>query len=88
MKVVMLDEKQKIPEIDKGDTLTLHITRGAEASEFVAERPPYRIWVCPVSGGWLMKSEANKVGPMFFIANDKPLEAVAALIALIADDRL
>jgi hypothetical protein len=88
MKMVVLDGKAKIPEIREGDTLTVHMTRDDAATEFKSTRTPYRIWVCPVNGGWLLRSEATKTGPMFFASYDKPLEAVSALIALMADDRL
>jgi hypothetical protein len=88
MKMVMLDSKQKIPEIKEGDTLTVQMTRDDGTTDYTSTRTPYRIWVCPVNGGWLMRSEARVTGPLFFVSYDKPLESVSALIALMADDRL
>lgn len=90
MKTVMLNKDVTVPTLAPGDTLHISLMQGEQETTYAATKEAFSIWVQPVTGGYLMRNLHPKAtpGPLFFVDMNNPIEYIAAVTALLADDRL
>jgi hypothetical protein len=91
MRTVTLTKSANFPaDLKPGDYLHVMIADGEPEQVYEIAKPAFEIWVQPVKGGYLVRNASSKTipGPMFYVCNDNPMEYIAAITALMADDRL
>lgn len=90
MKMVMLTKEITMPTLTPGDTVHIALMQGEKETTYTTTKEAFNIWVQPVVGGFLMRNTHPDTlpGPLFFVDLNSPIEYIAAVTALLADDRL